>query len=81
MNLSNFGRKLSNRNGIVSLMEDLGEALNVNPDLLFLGGGNPARRGGERFHRRHLARRRAERLQRDLQKRGFRLQRLWIRIA
>lgn len=23
-------------------MEDLGEALNVNPDLLFLGGGNPA---------------------------------------
>ena len=28
--------------GIVSLMEDLGEALNVNPDILFLGGGNPA---------------------------------------
>lgn len=24
-------------------MEDLGQALNVNPDLLFLGGGNPAR--------------------------------------
>ncbi len=28
--------------GIFNLMEDLGHALSVNPDLLFLGGGNPA---------------------------------------
>ncbi|BCD98979.1 valine--pyruvate aminotransferase [Marinagarivorans cellulosilyticus] len=27
---------------IAELMRDLGEALNTNPDLLFLGGGNPA---------------------------------------
>ena len=42
MKLSNFGNQLSRTAGIVDLMEDLGEALNVNPDLLFLGGGNPA---------------------------------------
>lgn len=42
MKLSNFGNQLSRSAGIVDLMEDLGEALNVNPDLLFLGGGNPA---------------------------------------
>ncbi len=43
MKLSQFGRKLSADSGIVSLMDDLGSALNVNPELLFLGGGNPAR--------------------------------------
>lgn len=42
MKYSQFGQKLGANSGIVSLMEDLGEALNVNPDLLFLGGGNPA---------------------------------------
>ncbi|VUD51331.1 Valine--pyruvate aminotransferase [Thalassocella blandensis] len=42
MKYSHFGQKLGANSGIVSLMEDLGEALNVNPDLLFLGGGNPA---------------------------------------
>lgn len=41
--LSPFGERLSAPAGIVSLMDDLGEALNVNPDILFLGGGNPAR--------------------------------------
>ena len=40
---STFGENLTAKSGIVELMEDLGEALNVNPDLLFLGGGNPAR--------------------------------------
>ncbi len=42
MKLSKFGDKLSDESGIVNLMEDLGEALNLNPDILFLGGGNPA---------------------------------------
>jgi len=43
MKISQFGRKFSAGTGIFDLMEDLGSALNVNPDLLFLGGGNPAR--------------------------------------
>lgn len=43
MALSDFGQKITEISGIVSLMEDLGEALNVNPDILFMGGGNPAR--------------------------------------
>ncbi len=43
MKLSKFGQQLSAESGIVNLMEDLGNALNVNPDLLFMGGGNPAR--------------------------------------
>ena len=42
MIFSKFGHQLTRPSGIVSLMEDLGDALNVNPDLLFLGGGNPA---------------------------------------
>ena len=42
MALSHFGKKLTGDAGIVNLMEDLGHALNVNPDILFLGGGNPA---------------------------------------
>ena len=29
--------------GIVQLMEDLGSALNENPDMIFMGGGNPGR--------------------------------------
>ena len=40
--LSQFGQLMDQDSPIVSLMADLGEALNVNPDLLFLGGGNPA---------------------------------------
>lgn len=43
MKLSKFGQKFSGRSGIVSLMDDLGSALNENPDLIFMGGGNPAR--------------------------------------
>ncbi len=42
MKLSRFGQKIAGDAAIVDLMEDLGDALNVNPDLLFLGGGNPA---------------------------------------
>lgn len=43
MKLSLFGQKLTADAGIVSLMDDLGEALRVNPDMIFMGGGNPAR--------------------------------------
>ena len=41
--LSNFGRRLGGHTGIKELMDDLGEALAVNPGLLMMGGGNPAR--------------------------------------
>lgn len=43
MHFSRFGTKLSRDAGIVTLMDDLGEALRVNPDMIFMGGGNPAR--------------------------------------
>lgn len=42
MMLSKFGQKVSAEAGIVTLMDDLGEALRVNPDMVFMGGGNPA---------------------------------------
>lgn len=42
LKLSQFGELMAQDSPIVSLMADLGEALNVNPNLLFLGGGNPA---------------------------------------
>jgi valine--pyruvate aminotransferase len=41
--LSKFGKKFSGQSGIVELMDDLGTALNENPDMLFMGGGNPGR--------------------------------------
>jgi len=43
MQFSQFGQKLATEAGIVTLMDDLGEALRVNPDMIFMGGGNPAR--------------------------------------
>lgn len=43
MKLSAFGEKFSARSGVVDLMRDLGDALQDNPDMLFMGGGNPAR--------------------------------------
>ena len=43
MKLSLFGEKLTNGSGIVDLMQDLGSALNENPNMIFMGGGNPAR--------------------------------------
>lgn len=43
MKLSRFGKAFTGDSAIVSLMDDLGTALRVNPDLLFMGGGNPAR--------------------------------------
>jgi valine--pyruvate aminotransferase len=41
--LSAFGKKFSGDSGIVQLMDDLGTALNENPDMIFMGGGNPGR--------------------------------------
>ncbi|MBT3673429.1 MAG: valine--pyruvate transaminase [Porticoccaceae bacterium] len=43
MKLSAFGDKFSASTGIVELMDDLGTALNGNPDMIFMGGGNPGR--------------------------------------
>jgi valine--pyruvate aminotransferase len=43
LKLSVFGEKFSNQSGIVELMDDLGSALNENPDMIFMGGGNPGR--------------------------------------
>lgn len=43
MKLSKFGEKFSTGSGIVELMDDLGSALNENPDMIFMGGGNPGR--------------------------------------
>lgn len=43
MQFSRFGQKLCTDAGIVTLMDDLGEALRVNPNMIFMGGGNPAR--------------------------------------
>ncbi len=39
---SDIGRKLSARSGILELMDDLGMAMTTHPDMLMLGGGNPA---------------------------------------
>ncbi|RLA55587.1 MAG: valine--pyruvate transaminase, partial [Gammaproteobacteria bacterium] len=41
MKLSVFGEKFTGKSGIVELMDDLGTALNENPDMIFMGGGNP----------------------------------------
>ncbi len=43
MQFSRFGQKLCTDAGIVTLMDDLGDALRVNPNMIFMGGGNPAR--------------------------------------
>ena len=43
MRLSAFGDKFAASSGISSLMDDLGRALEENPALLFMGGGNPGR--------------------------------------
>jgi valine--pyruvate aminotransferase len=40
MKLSTFGKKFSQQAGIISLMEDLGNAL-ADGDMIMMGGGNP----------------------------------------
>lgn len=39
---STVGQKLTARSGILELMDDLGRAMTVEPDMRMLGGGNPA---------------------------------------
>ena len=39
---SRLARRMDSSSGIVSLMDDLGRAMTERPDLLMLGGGNPA---------------------------------------
>ena len=39
---SKFGQKLSDRGGIIELMDDLGQAMTTHPDMRMMGGGNPA---------------------------------------
>ncbi len=43
MKLSAFGEKFAGDSGIVELMDDLSTALIENPDMIFMGGGNPGR--------------------------------------
>lgn len=43
MKLSAFGDKFTANCGIVDLVEDINIAFNENPEMLFLGGGNPGR--------------------------------------
>lgn len=43
MKLSEFGKKFATDSGIVGLMDDLGNALLENPDMVMMGGGNPGR--------------------------------------
>lgn len=43
LSLSRFGERFCAESGTFTLMDDLGKALTINPDMLFLGGGNPAR--------------------------------------
>ncbi|MCK5894333.1 MAG: valine--pyruvate transaminase [Endozoicomonadaceae bacterium] len=42
MKFSVFGEQLSGHSGIMSLMDDLGNALAGNNDIIMMGGGNPA---------------------------------------
>ena len=43
MKLSTFGTRFAADSGIVGLMDDLGNALIENPDMIMMGGGNPGR--------------------------------------
>ncbi|WP_426417558.1 valine--pyruvate transaminase [Aestuariirhabdus sp. LZHN29] len=42
MKLSSFGEKFTSNSGILSLMDDLGNALASGEDMIMMGGGNPA---------------------------------------
>ena len=42
MKLSTFGTKFTTHSGILSLMDDLGNALATDQDMIMMGGGNPA---------------------------------------
>jgi valine--pyruvate aminotransferase len=40
--LSKVGLKLTQQSAILELMDDLGHAMATRPEILVLGGGNPA---------------------------------------
>ncbi len=42
MKVSSFGEKVIRKSGIKSLMDDLGDAMAVNRNMIMMGGGNPA---------------------------------------
>ena len=42
MKFSDFGNKFSQQAGIASLMDDLGNSLSEDSDMIMMGGGNPA---------------------------------------
>ncbi len=42
MKLSAFGKKFTRHSGILSLMDDLGNAMANDSDMIMMGGGNPA---------------------------------------
>lgn len=55
MKFSSFGEKYTGRSGIVDLMADLGEAQHTRPDIISMGGGNPARIPAvEKIYKDHL---------------------------
>jgi valine--pyruvate aminotransferase len=57
VNLSKFGKKISEASGISRLMDDLGHALSSGRDMLMLGGGNPAHIPGVQEHFRESVQR------------------------
>jgi valine--pyruvate aminotransferase len=57
MELSLFAQRFAGESGIVDLMQDLGEALSLYPDMIFMGGGNPSRvSAAEAVYRERLLR-------------------------
>lgn len=46
MKFSKFASRFSSQSGIVQLMDDLGNAMSGNTDVLMLGGGNPSHIAG-----------------------------------
>ncbi len=42
MELSDFGKKLAERSGIMELMDDLGKVMSGQDKMIMMGGGNPA---------------------------------------
>ncbi|HEY5718582.1 MAG TPA: valine--pyruvate transaminase [Motiliproteus sp.] len=54
MKLSKFGTKFTSESGILSLMDDLGNALAGNQEMIMMGGGNPSHIPAveQRFHQR-----------------------------
>ena len=41
MEFSEFGKKFSDKAGILSLMDDMGKAMGCGRDVIMMGGGNP----------------------------------------